>query len=69
MSRTAIRRNLRARQDVRYASPLQAIRLRNRPPVLIPSVEGALLRDDADKYGKRLVNRGVRTTVCRLPAA
>ena len=52
-----------------YASPLQSSRLRNLPPALILSTEDDPLRDEAEVYGSKLINAGVRTTVRRLAAA
>jgi len=52
-----------------YASPLQSSRLKNLPPALILSTEDDPLRDEAEAYGAKLINAGVRTTVRRLEAA
>jgi acetyl esterase/lipase len=52
-----------------YASPLQSSRLKNLPPALILSAEDDPLRDEAEQYGAKLINAGVRTTVRRLPPA
>lgn len=52
-----------------YASPLQSSRLKNLPPALILSAEEDPLRDEAEQYGTKLINAGVRTTVRRLPPA
>jgi acetyl esterase/lipase len=52
-----------------YASPLQSSRLKNLPPALILSAEDDPLRDEAEAYGNKLINAGVRTTVRRMPAA
>ncbi|WP_020651899.1 alpha/beta hydrolase [Massilia niastensis] len=52
-----------------YASPLQSSRLKNLPPALILSSEDDPLRDEAEQYGAKLINAGVRTTVRRLPPA
>jgi acetyl esterase/lipase len=52
-----------------YASPLQSSRLKNLPPALILSTEDDPLRDEAEAYGAKLINAGVRTTVRRLDAA
>jgi acetyl esterase len=52
-----------------YASPLQSSRLRNLPPALILSAEDDPLRDEAEQYGNKLINSGVRTTVRRMPPA
>jgi acetyl esterase len=52
-----------------YASPLQSSRLKNLPPALILSCETDPLRDEAEQYGAKLTACGVRTTVCRMPAA
>jgi acetyl esterase/lipase len=52
-----------------YASPLQSSRLKNLPPALILSTEDDPLRDEAEAYGNKLINAGVRTTVRRLSAA
>jgi acetyl esterase/lipase len=52
-----------------YASPLQSSRLKNLPPALILSAEDDPLRDEAETYGNRLIDAGVRTTVRRMPAA
>jgi acetyl esterase len=49
-----------------YASPLQSSRLKNLPPALILSTEDDPLRDEAEAYGAKLINAGVRTTVRRL---
>jgi acetyl esterase/lipase len=52
-----------------YASPLQSSRLKNLPPALILSTEDDPLRDEAEAYGAKLINAGVRTTVRRLEPA
>jgi acetyl esterase/lipase len=52
-----------------YASPLQSSRLKDLPPALILSAEDDPLRDEAEQYGNKLINSGVRTTVRRLPPA
>jgi acetyl esterase/lipase len=52
-----------------YASPLQSSRLKNLPPALILSTEDDPLRDEAEAYGAKLINAGVRTTVRRLAPA
>jgi acetyl esterase/lipase len=52
-----------------YASPLQSSRLKNLPPALILSADDDPLRDEAEAYGNKLINAGVRTTVRRMPAA
>jgi acetyl esterase/lipase len=52
-----------------YASPLQSSRLKNLPPALILSAEDDPLRDEAEAYGAKLIDSGVRTTVRRMPAA
>jgi acetyl esterase len=52
-----------------YASPLQSSRLKNLPPALILSTEDDPLRDEAEAYGAKLINAGVRTTVRRMASA
>ena len=52
-----------------YASPLQSSRLKNLPPALILSAEDDPLRDEAEAYGAKLINAGVRTTVRRMRPA
>jgi acetyl esterase len=52
-----------------YASPLQSSRLKNLPPALILSTEDDPLRDEAEAYGAKLINAGVRTTVRRMAPA
>ena len=52
-----------------YASPLQSSRLKNLPPALILSNQDDPLRDEAEAYGAKLINAGVRTTVRRLEPA
>jgi acetyl esterase len=52
-----------------YASPLQASRLKHLAPALILSAEDDPLRDEAEVYGARLINAGIRTTVRRLAPA
>jgi acetyl esterase/lipase len=52
-----------------YASPLQSSRLKNLPPALILSTDDDPLRDEAEAYGNKLIQAGVRTTVRRMPAA
>jgi len=52
-----------------YASPLRSTRLKNLPPALILSAEGDPLCDEAEQYGAKLINAGVRTTVRRMPPA
>jgi acetyl esterase len=52
-----------------YASPLQSSRMKNLPPALILSTEDDPLRDEAEAYGAKLINAGVRTTVRRLEPA
>jgi len=52
-----------------YASPLRSTRLKNLPPALILSSEGDPLCDEAEQYGAKLINAGVRTTVRRMPPA
>jgi acetyl esterase/lipase len=52
-----------------YASPLQSSRLKNLPPALILSAQDDPLRDEAEAYGNKLIDAGVRTTVRRMPAA
>jgi acetyl esterase len=49
-----------------YASPLQSSRLKNLPPALILSADDDPLRDEAEAYGAKLINAGVRTTVRRM---
>ena len=50
-----------------YASPLQSSRLKGLPPTLILSAEDDALRDEAERYGARLLEHGVATTLVRLP--
>ena len=52
-----------------YASPLRSTRLKNLPPSLILSAEDDPLCDEAEQYGAKLINAGVRTTVRRMPPA
>jgi acetyl esterase len=52
-----------------YASPLQSSRLKNLPPALILSAEDDPLRDEAEAYGNKLLQSGVRVTMRRIPAA
>ncbi|NNG25268.1 alpha/beta hydrolase [Telluria aromaticivorans] len=52
-----------------YASPLRSTRLKNLPPALILSAEDDPLCDEAEQYGAKLINAGVRTTVRRMPPA
>jgi acetyl esterase len=52
-----------------YASPLQSSRLKNLPPALILSADDDPLRDEAEAYGAKLINAGVRTTVRRMAPA
>ncbi|QOY94057.1 alpha/beta hydrolase [Massilia sp. UMI-21] len=52
-----------------YASPLRSSRLKNLPPALILSAEDDPLCDEAEQYGAKLINAGVRTTVRRMPPA
>lgn len=52
-----------------YASPLQSSRLKNLPPALILSAEDDPLRDEAELYGTKLINCGVKTTVRRMAPA
>lgn len=51
-----------------YATPLYSSRLKDLPPTLIFSVDGDPLRDEAEAYGVKLIEQGVRTSVVRLPA-
>ena len=50
-------------------SPLEQTRLKNLPPALILSAEDDPLCDEAEQYGAKLINAGVRTTVRRMPPA
>ena len=52
-----------------YASPLQSSRMKNLPPALILSAEDDPLRDEAEAYGKKLIDAGVPATVRRMSAA
>ncbi len=52
-----------------YASPLQSSRLKDLPPALIMSAEDDPLCDEAEQYGTKLINAGVKTTVHRVPPA
>jgi acetyl esterase len=52
-----------------YAAPLQSSRLKNLAPALILSADDDPLRDEAEAYGAKLINAGVRTTVRRMPPA
>ena len=52
-----------------YASPLRSTRLKNLPPALILSAEEDPLCDEAEQYGAKLINAGIRTTVRRMPPA
>jgi acetyl esterase/lipase len=52
-----------------YASPLQSSRLKNLPPALILSADDDPLRDEAEAYGAKLINAGVKTTVRRMAPA
>jgi acetyl esterase/lipase len=52
-----------------YASPLQSSRLKNLAPALILSADDDPLRDEAEAYGAKLINAGVRTTVRRMAPA
>lgn len=52
-----------------YASPLQSSRMKNLPPALILSAEDDPLRDEAEAYGKKLIDAGVPATVRRMTAA
>jgi acetyl esterase len=52
-----------------YASPLQSSRMKNLPQALILSAEDDPLRDEAEAYGKKLIDAGVPATVRRMLAA
>jgi len=52
-----------------YASPLQSSRMKNLPQALILSAEDDPLRDEAEAYGKKLIDAGVPATVRRMSAA
>ncbi|RAV52842.1 alpha/beta hydrolase [Mucilaginibacter rubeus] len=55
------------RRNVIYASPLQATKeqLAGLPHALIQVAENDVLRDEAEAYGRKLDEAGVRTTVVR----
>lgn len=52
-----------------YAAPLRSSRMKGLPPALILSAEDDPLRDEAERYGAKLVAAGIRTMVRRLPSA
>lgn len=50
-----------------YASPLQSSRLKGLPAALILSAQDDALRDEAERYGAKLTQQEVSTTMVRLP--
>ncbi len=50
-----------------YAVPMRAADLSNLPPAYILTAEHDPLRDDGERYGKRLAEAGVPTTLRRAP--
>jgi acetyl esterase len=52
-----------------YASPLQSSRLKNLAPALILSAEDDPLRDEAEAYGAKLAQAGVKVTMQRMQPA
>lgn len=52
-----------------YAAPLRAKHLAGLPPALILTAELEPLRDEAEKYGIRLIRAGTPVRVARRPAA
>ena len=50
-----------------YAAPMRATDLSNLPPAYILTAEHDPLRDDGERYGERLIEAGVPTTIRRAP--
>ena len=50
-----------------YAAPMRTADLSNLPPAYILTAEHDPLRDDGERYGERLIEAGVPTTIRRAP--
>jgi acetyl esterase len=50
-----------------YAAPMRAADLSNLPPAYILTAEHDPLADDGERYGERLIEAGVPTTIRQAP--